>query len=246
MLYSSTELIYMTDMFKFEMQAKVIDVIKWDDAYLAVILDRTIFYPQGGGQPYDVGLIKAASGCFKVEEVRFKEGIVYHIGVLESGSLEKGDEVTLQIDQARRKCNSRNHTAGHVIDIAMSNLGMKLIPARGYHFPEGAYVEYLGSLEEQEREELLPKLQKEVDLIIAQKLPVSIKMVSVDELQQMAQFVPDYIPKDKPSRAMLIQGYYAIPCGGTHVLNVADVGQLNIEKIKNKKGNVRISYSIEA
>ena len=69
-------------------------------------------------------------------------------------------------------------------------------------------------------------------------------MVSCAELEQMAQFVPNYIPKDKPSRAMIIQGYYAIPCGGTHVENVRDVGPLKIEKIKNKKGNIRISYSI--
>lgn len=242
--YSPTELIYMTDMFQLEEQATIIDVINWHDDGLALILDRTIFYPQGGGQPYDTGFIKSASGSFKVEEVRFKEGIVYHIGILEKGAFNKGDKVILQVDQERRMRNSKNHTAGHVIDIAMSNVGMKLTPARGYHFPQGAYVEYLESLEERERDQLLPKLQEEINSILGQKLSVSVRMVSAEELQQTAQFVPDYIPKDKPSRVMIIQGYYAIPCGGTHIANVGDIERLKIEKIKNKKGNLRISYSI--
>ena len=243
MSYSPTRLIYMTDMHQLEAQAEVVDLIKWQDG-VAVILDQTVFYPQGGGQPYDVGFIKTSSADFKVEEVRFKDGIVYHIGALIHGELRKGDSVFLEVDETRRAYNSKNHTAGHVIDLAMSNVGMKLTPGRGYHFPEGAYVEYLGSLEEQERARLLPVLQQEVDTIIAQKLPVSIKMVSAEQLQQMAQFVPDYIPKDKPSRAMIIKGYYAIPCGGTHVANLEEIGALKIKKIKNKKGNVRVSYSI--
>ena len=245
MPYTPTELIYMTDMHQHEAQAKVVDIINWQDGCLAVILDQTIFYPQGGGQPYDIGFIKTSSTNFKVEEVRFKDGIVYHIGSLINGELRKGDSVFLSVDEARRAYNSKNHTAGHVIDIAMSNVGMKLTPGRGYHFPEGAYVEYLGPLDEQERERLFPILQKEVDAIIAQKLPVSVQMVSAEQLQEMAQFVPDYIPKDKPSRVMIIKGYYAIPCGGTHVANVQEIGSLKIEKIKNKKGNVRISYSIQ-
>lgn len=68
MHYSPTELIYMTDMFQLEAQAKVIEAIKWNDERLAIVLDQTIFYPQGGGQPYDIGFIKSASGFFKVEE----------------------------------------------------------------------------------------------------------------------------------------------------------------------------------
>lgn len=234
----------MTDMHRLEAQAEIVDVINWQDGRLAIILDQTNFYPQGGGQPYDIGFIKTPSTNFKVEEVRFKDGIVYHVGSLIDGELHKGDLVSLVVDKTKRTYNSRNHTAGHVVDIAVSNVGMKLMPSRGYHFPEGAYVEYIGSLDEQERERLLPTIQQEVDAIIAQELPVSVMMVSIEQLHKMAQFVPDYIPKDKPSRVMIIQGCYAIPCGGTHVANLKEIGSLKIEKIKNKKGNVRISYSI--
>ena len=146
MLYKPTELMYMSDMFQLEVEAKIIDIVQWPDDRVALIIDRTIFYPQGGGQPYDIGSIDSATAHFNVEEVRFKDGIVYHIGMIEKGSLHKGDDAILRVDQERRMYNSRNHTSGHVVDIAMSNIGMNLTPGRGYHFPQGAYVEYLGSL----------------------------------------------------------------------------------------------------
>jgi Ser-tRNA(Ala) deacylase AlaX len=223
--------------------ATVINIIPWSDERPALILDRTIFYPQGGGQPYDQGIMTNDNGTFEVQEVRFQEGIVYHIGKIVSGTCKPGDTVTLQINKERRDINSKNHTAGHIIDIAMRNLGITFIPTRGYHFPEGAYVEYEGTLEELERAALEKKLQEEVNKIVAEARPVEIKLVSLDELKAMASYVPNYIPKDKPSRAMIIQGYPAIPCGGTHATSTA-IGTLTITKIKNKSGNLRVGYAV--
>ena len=220
----------------------IIDVIQQDDQRQALVLDQTIFYPQGGGQPYDQGTITSESGSFTVEEVRFKEGIVSHIGQL-TGTLTKGDQVALEVNKERREFNNKNHTAGHIIDIAMRTCGISYVPTRGYHFPQGAYVEYGGTLDELEREALKDKLQKEVDTLVKEARPVTIKMVTLDELKKMASYVPDYIPKDKQSRAMVVEGYPAIPCGGTHA-NSTDVGTLAIVKIKNKSGNLRVSYAV--
>jgi Ser-tRNA(Ala) deacylase AlaX len=241
-----TYLKYMEHSHLFEDTAQVIELTEWEGKP-ALILDQTIFYPQGGGQPYDQGIIKTTdnSASFKVEEVRFKDGIVYHIGAVESGNFTPNMNVELSIDKDRRRYNSRNHTGAHIIDTAMRILGYELPPHRGYHFPVGSYVEYVGTLEEQERNELLPKLQTKVDELIKQNLPVEIKMVTLDELKAMASFVPDFIPKDKPTRAMIITNYPAIPCGGTHAQNTGEVAHVIVEKIKNKKGNLRISYSVD-
>jgi len=227
--------------------ATIVDITHLETGKTALILDQTIFYPQGGGQPYDQGTIQTLndSATFLVDEVRFKDGIVSHIGAITAGTFNVHDNVTLTIDQERRMLNSRNHTAGHLVDYAMHTLGIELKPASGYHYPQGAYVEYHGTMEEDERAQLIPKLQTAVTNLIAQALPVTIKMVSLEELKQLAKFVPDYIPADKPSRAMIIEGYPAIPCGGTHVQNTKDVGHMIIEKISNKKGNVRVSYTLE-
>ena len=241
-----TQLKYMEQMDLFEDSATILDIQNLEDGRKAVILDQTIFYPQGGGQPYDQGTISSKEAEFSVEEVRFKEGIVYHIGTITKGTLEKNASVSLRIDKDRRMFNSRNHTAGHLIDLAVRILGIDLIPSRGYHFPEGAYVEYQGTLQEATREILEKNLEQEANRMVAASLPVRVQMVTREELETMASYVPEYVPQDKPSRAMIVHGYSAIPCGGTHVPNTNSIGFIAIDKIKNKKGNTRISYSIKA
>ncbi len=238
-----TKLIYMEHMQRFEQAAKIIDIVNINDRQ-ALIVDQTIFYPQGGGQPYDQGTITANGNEFAVEEVRFKDGIVYHIGTITKGSFTPGMDVLLQVDKARRIFNSKNHTAGHLIDIAMRKIGMNLIPTKGYHFPQGAYDEYEGTLDEQERANLAQKLKPAIDQLMKEERQISVKLVSYDELAKLAAHVPDYIPKDKPSRVMIVEGFPAIPCGGTHVATTKEVGVVTIEKVKNKKGNLRISYAI--
>ncbi len=208
----------------------------------ALVLDTTIFYPQGGGQPYDQGTITGATGSCEVEEVRIAEDTVSHSGGI-TGRFSVGDQVTLSINKERRSLNSRDHTAGHIIDIALKNCGVSLVATRGYHFPEGAYCEYDGTLEEQERKALHEKLQNEVNNIVQCNLPVTITMMSREELQSLAGYVPEAVTQDNPARAMVIVGYPPIPCGGTHA-KTTDIGTLTIMKIKNKSGNLRISYEI--
>ena len=68
-----TNLLYRTDMTQSESPASVIESSSWHDGRQTIVLDQTIFYPQGGGQPYDKGEIKSATAEFEVEEVRFKD-----------------------------------------------------------------------------------------------------------------------------------------------------------------------------
>ena len=83
-------------------QAKVMDCTILEDGRTAFILNQTIFYPQGGGQPYDQGYIKSEDAIFQVNEVRFKDGIVYHIGSIKEGSFDKDSLVDLYVDKDRR------------------------------------------------------------------------------------------------------------------------------------------------
>lgn len=239
-----TKLLYMEDAYKLQETAQYIDITQTEGGKTALILDQTIFYPQGGGQPYDTGIISKEGNEFTVEEVRFKDGIVYHIGKFTKGVIEKRDNVTLTVDEPRRKFSRRNHTAGHLIDVAVKNLGLSFTPAKGYHFPEGAYVEYMGLMDDAQKEELKSKIETEVNRLIQLKLPMIAKQVTYNELKDLCDFVPDYLPKGKPIRVEKIGEYKAHPCGGTHVNNTEEVGSMKIEKIKSKSGNTRISYSI--
>ncbi len=225
----------------------VLERITNEDGSTTLILTETVFYPQGGGQPCDQGTIaKPDNSLFHVQKVQFINGDVHHTGIIEHGSFRDQDKVLLHVNAERRLLNNRNHTAGHLIDVAMDNLGYVLKPGKAYHYPVGAHVEYEGTMSEEDREELRLQLTIETNKLIEQAMPVIIKIVTYDELKLIADgHMPDFIPTDKPSRVMIVNGFFPIPCGGTHVENTREVGPMTIEKIKNKSGVLRISYSIK-
>ena len=132
-----TRLDYFENTYCFSSSAILLEILSLEDGKIALVLDATIFYPQGGGQPFDVGIISNDNGKFEVKEVRMKDGVVHHIGQFISGNFPPNQNVQLQIDVPRREFNARIHSAGHVIDVAMENIGIHLVPTKGYHFPDG-------------------------------------------------------------------------------------------------------------
>src|SRR5579871_4429046 len=115
-----TKLTYLENFNLLKDEATVLHIIQENNTI--IILDHTIFYPQGGGQQYDKGIMENKNGKFIVEEVRFIDGIVKHIGKFEHGTFNINDKVTCLVDQNRRELNSRLHSAGHVIDMAVDGL----------------------------------------------------------------------------------------------------------------------------
>lgn len=130
-----TELLYQQDSFLAETTAKVLLQVSKDQ----IVLDRTIFHPQGGGQPSDTGRIVSEKGSFIINKVSINNGIVTHFESLVEGVIEIGDEIRLQIDQNRRIRNSILHTAGHLLFGVCKKLDLPLIERKGYHF-EGIEV----------------------------------------------------------------------------------------------------------
>jgi Ser-tRNA(Ala) deacylase AlaX len=224
--------------------AEVIAVILKDDGRFDVILNHTVFYPQGGGQPFDTGYMKREDKQFTVEEVRLNDGVVSHIGRFKGVLFQPGKYVELFVDEERRVLNSRLHTAGHLIDIALCEQGMELQPVKGYHFPQGPYVEYEGVFDNAKKEEFIQKLQETIDFFISKNLSVIIETVDPSELKELCKNISPNILQNKPTRVMIIDGYEAIPCGGTHVEYLKELEKICITKIKNKKGRTRIGYSV--
>ncbi len=237
-----TKLLYMEDMQQLECEAFV-KAVEQKDGKTVVFLDQTVFYPQGGGQPYDTGIMTAGSTKFLVEEVRFAEGIVHHIGRFEGQPFMTGEDVTCSVDRERRELNTRVHSGGHLLDMAVNELGYDWIPGKGYHFPEGSYVEYLGSLGNEEKDDVIKKLSDKIAEIQERDISTTIKFVSKEEMANLCRHVPDYLPKDKPSRVVLY-GDFGVPCGGTHVAKLRDIGPEVIRKIKAGPETLRISYSV--
>ncbi|MDR3425246.1 MAG: alanine--tRNA ligase-related protein [Alphaproteobacteria bacterium] len=237
-----TILTYMIDQDKHVDEATVVAVSD-EHGRTAVFLDKTIFYPQGGGQAWDTGTITAQSGCFSVEEVRFADGIVHHFGTFTQGTFAAGDVVRCAVDPDRRFLNSRLHSAGHLLDEAVKNLGFGWTPTKGIHYPDNAAVEYAGSLEDAEA--VKAKLQAEIDRLIANGCAVCATLVDAADLPRCADFVPDNLPVGKPVRVVKMGREKGTPCGGTHVKDIAEIGLLTLRYVKAKKGNIKVAYALK-
>lgn len=236
-----TKLLYMEDMSLLQCEAYV-ESVEMKDGRFIVYLDKTIFYPQGGGQPYDTGRMVAGDIEFKVEEVRYENGLVKHIGVFSGGRFMTDETVICYVDKERRNLHTRLHSGGHILDMAVSELGYDWTPAKGYHFPDGPYIEYTGDLTEDE-ERLAELINTKIDEILARDIETEIRFVSRDEMASLCRSVPENLPTDKPSRVVLY-GVFGVPCGGTHVAKLKDVGSLKVRKVKQKGDVLRISYEI--
>lgn len=238
-----TKLLYMNDWDANTTAALVVDVVE-RDGKRAVILDRTVFYPQGGGQPADHGEIVGDTGVFRVNDVRFADGIVYHFGEFVSGSFGQGAAVTARIDTARRALLSRLHTAGHLIDVAMEQTGRGLSYSKAYHFPDNPYVEYVATMTPEECAAFQQELQINVDALVKENISVTSTLMARDELEKVCLHVPDYLPEGKPICVVSIGKLVSCPCGGTHVPIASAVGRIEIVKAKCKGGVVRVSYQV--
>lgn len=238
-----TRLLYLEALTTTTCTAEVIDIAHDEQGNTIIVLDQTVFYPQGGGQPYDQGTITGTAGVFTVEQVRFIDGIVKHIGKILHGTIALHEQVTCAVDSVRRNLHSRLHSAGHVVDMAVSALNLAWTPGKGYHFPEGPYVEYAGTLAESQKAELPQKIESLCNEFIAQGHITTLTFMTPEQMQHVCKFVPENLPTNKPSRVVLY-GDFGIPCGGTHVSNLADIKQITIRKIKLEKGMIRVSYAV--
>ncbi|CAM0878868.1 unnamed protein product [Alopecurus aequalis] len=251
-----TRLAYFDDMWAVRSTATILSLHQEDGGRRAVVLDATIFHPQGGGQPADTGVISsagaAAAARFLVEDVRAKDGVAFHYGRFEDDAgdgcrteLDAGQSVTLEIDAARRSLNSRLHSAGHLLDSCMTNLGLNLEPGKGYHFPDGPSVEYKGVIPADQLQDKKIELEKQANELISKGAKVLVSVFPYDEAAKLCGgALPSYISQDSTPRIVKFGEYPGCPCGGTHVANVADIGNLKVTSIRVKKGVTKVSYSI--
>lgn len=242
---NATDLLYMQDFDVEACDAKVLSVSPAEDERLDLILDKTCFYARGGGQDWDKGIIKKDSAEFTVEEVRLDEnGVVHHIGQMTEGSFDTGDAVSCSVDHERRFTNMRLHSAGHVIDMAVEQLGLDWIGTKGQHYPHLSAVEYSGTWEPEKAEELRAQIETLANQLIEKGSHNTLRFMSVEEMYKYCRHVPDNLPKNKPGR-VVFYGTFGVPCGGTHVRDIKQVGKISIPKLKDKKGVIRVSYAVE-
>ena len=227
-----TELLYLKNQDLFQGSAKVLEIIQFENQF-GIVLDQTIFYVQGGGQPGDRGLITNQGGIFEVNKTVFDaEGKALHLGRFIEGGFGIDSEVNLKIDLPSRQLNSKIHSAGHLIDLAVKNCGLNWLPGKGFHYPEGSYVEYSTRAVNLDLEELKKEIQSEYNKLTASDLKVEIS------------FETNSLFKGQPLRKMSFAGFGELPCGGTHVKSTLELKDFKITKIKQKGEIIKVSYSL--
>ncbi|AXK79658.1 hypothetical protein DW352_03470 [Pseudolabrys taiwanensis] len=236
-----TKLSYLDDTYTFEDTGTVQELGR-DEKGGYLILDQTIFYPQGGGQPADKGFIRISGDDVPVSFVGFHDGRVRHY-IPDTYFNQKyiGQLGALSVDQQQRELNARLHTAGHLVSHVIENLNENLIPVKGYHFNDGPYVEFLNE-RGVDVTALINGSNQQMATDIANTHAVSATLSDFPTISQLRPQLAPFIPKDKPSRIVTVGSYRSLPCGGTHVDNLKRLGSVKITKAKKQKENVRISY----
>lgn len=237
---SPTKLLYMNSTYHFEQKARLLALYQEGESLVAE-LDETIFHPQGGGQPTDKGRLEGA-GLPPLEVVRvmmhkIRPGVVRHecegdaepwLKAVASGKAE----VMCRVDEAERRMNARLHSAGHLLDVAIFALGFRWKPGKGYHFPDGPYVEYVITEEGRQLDNKDPESKQKAAAEITAK---------VQELSKLNNAV--VISVLDGVRTVAIDGM-SCPCGGTHVERTGEIGDVTVKKLQAKQGNMRVSYSV--
>ncbi len=239
-----TELLYMKDFDVETCEADVVSVNQTEDGRTDIVLDQTCLYARGGGQDWDHGTISKDGASFNVNEVRLdEEGNVHHFGTVELGSFAAGDHVNCVVDHERRMINTRLHSAGHVLDMAVDSLGLDWLGGKGQHYPDLSAIEYTGTWDETKAEELRAQIEQKANDLIEAGSENKLLFMPVEEMHTVCRHVPENIPRNKPGRVVMY-GDFGIPCGGTHIRNIHDIGKVYATKLKEKKGIIRLTYAV--
>jgi Ser-tRNA(Ala) deacylase AlaX len=224
----------------------------------AIVTKHTVFHPQGGGQPSDVGVITNSSGAsFNVLAVRMdavNDGQVLHFGHYTSKGKEEssptpfgeGEEVKQAIHVETRLLYSRFHTAGHVLGAAVRHLLEKEVEGfdelKASHFPDSASCEFQGLIDGKWKE----PIQKKVNEYVEAKMPVEVEWWDEEDFRKrgLERLIPDpsLVPAGEKFRVVNIVGAEVYPCGGTHVDTTDLCGGTTVKKISRSKGKSRVSY----
>ena len=239
----NTKPIYLEDTYLFEYTTKITDIVQQGNS-ADVYFEETIFYPQGGGQPSDVGYIIINQTKYDVTFVeKYSSGdIVHHVSNINVDDNMIGAEVELYVNKEARVANAKSHTAGHLITHILEHINEKFIPIKGHHFPNESYIEVIDE-ERVGNGDLMDVINKEIDLLISKSTDAYMSNVPFGEVEEKRPLLSKYIPKDNFVRVLNIGDYTFLPCGGTHVKNLSELQGLRVTRVKRKKDRTKVNYN---
>ena len=204
-----------------------------------VVLDKTPFYAEMGGQVADQGVLTSADCSLRVLDVKkTPKGYYVHTCVLESGIVKVGDHLTAKVDKEYRMAVCRNHTATHLLQAALREvLGDHVHQAGSYQDGEITHFDFTHFSAVTAEE--LARVEKIVNDRIFDAMDVTVKEMPIDEAKKlgaMALFGEKY---GKVVRVVDIEGWSTEFCGGTHVKNTAQIGGFKIVSESSVAAGIR-------
>jgi misacylated tRNA(Ala) deacylase len=214
----------------------------------AIALDRSCFYPGGGGQPPDEGSLKLGEGAELALASGFADdaGVVWHVTSTPVPDGLIGVRVALQVHRGRRDALARYHTVLHVLNaIALRDYDGWITGAQ--IAPDYARIDFkLEAVSPQMRSDL----EHKVNVVLASGRPVRASYLSQEEFSRRHDLLRTLEVRppvhDGRVRVVEIEDFDAQACGGTHVSNTSQIGRLRIERSENKgKINKRLYVRLE-
>ena len=240
----TTERLYLSSIEAAYQKEFVAKVVKVEENKIS--LDRTLFYPLGGGQNWDLGVLNGPNGQSNVTEVRGRNVIEHTVD--DVFGLEVGDEVTGSIDFERRYAHMKMHTAQHLVSGIAYELFDGVRTVGNQIHTDRSRIDFHPI---QFSEEMLLQLQSEVNEKIGQGLEVTDSQMTRDEINAIMpqertnmDLLPAFI---NDLRVVTIgERQDMCPCAGTHVRNISEIGEVEFTGKKSKgKGKQRVSYILK-
>lgn len=243
-----TRLLCYEDAYVKEFEARVIKIVKPENGETGVVLDRTAFYPAGGGQPSDMGSIENDSVQARVARLRRYGEIIIHFVDEVSGEIREGDSIRGVIDWNRRYRLMRIHTSAHLMSQAIRQAldkpveivssGMDLQKARLDFTHKGS------------TRELFPEIEIIANNVVMENRTVKIRLMPRNEAEEYVEKFHESLktlpPQVSEVRIVEIEGWHACACGGTHVKGTSEIREVKLLSRSSKgKGIERIEFTVQ-
>jgi len=232
-----TEKLYWELPYETNFKAKVVGLLN-----NGVILDRTLFYPQGGGQESDRGRLEKEGLIFKVESVS-KEGedIIHHISFDLIDKIQVGDLVSGEIDWDLRYGVMRAHSSQHILSALIKNK-FDIDTEHATILFEDVSLQIAQSISDAQFKEILDEFAR---ICTIENHEFHTNLISRDEIRSIKDKVRGKVPDQGKVRLVELKKYDLICCGGTHVKNSSEIGPIFIYEF-NKGKNFKYKVGLSA